>query len=207
MGIGIWLYGARKKSATGYETTGILAHSHDHDDEYNHTHPHNHDHDHEHPHSHSNKFDHIHTHNHDGDHLHSHADHQHHEVQPSQCEHVHTHEINPKEKFTLGTIISLGISGGIVPCYDALLVLLLAIGFHRIALGLAVLIAFSLGLAAVLIIIGILVLKAQPLLERATHGSKLLKTLPALSALLVAAIGLYMALSALIKNGFIILNF
>ena len=39
-GIGIWLFGARRKSATGYETQGFLAHSHD--DEHDHDHEHNH---------------------------------------------------------------------------------------------------------------------------------------------------------------------
>ena len=51
---------------------------------------------------------------------------------------------------------TLGISGGLVPCPEALGIMLIAIGLNRILLGLGMIVAFSFGLAAILIIIGIL---------------------------------------------------
>ena len=46
-------------------------------------------------------------------------------------------------------LLSLGISGGIVPCVDALIGLLFAISLNKLVWGLIILCAFSLGLAAV----------------------------------------------------------
>ena len=48
------------------------------------------------------------------------------------------------------SLIGLGVSGGIVPCPSALVVLIAAISQHRIGLGMVLIVAFSLGLAATL---------------------------------------------------------
>ena len=68
--------------------------------------------------------------------------------------HVHSHEV--PETITWRSLIALGISGGLVPCPDAIAILLVAIAINRIILGLALIISFSLGLAVVLIVIGLL---------------------------------------------------
>ena len=49
---------------------------------------------------------------------------------------------------TVRGLLTMGVSGGIVPCPEALGVLLLAVGVHRTAMGLGMIVAFSLGLAA-----------------------------------------------------------
>jgi len=101
----------------------------------------------------------------------------------------HTHT-PPAAGVTLWSLVALGVSGGIVPCPDALAVLLIAISLKKILLGLAVIIAFSLGLAAVLILIGILMVKARPLVDRfAGQGRFTLVWLPLASAALIAALG------------------
>ena len=101
----------------------------------------------------------------------------------------HTHT-PPAAGVTLWSLVALGVSGGIVPCPDALAVLLIAISLNKILLGLAVIIAFSLGLAAVLIAIGIIMVKARPLVDRfAGQGRFTLVWLPLASALLIAALG------------------
>jgi nickel/cobalt transporter (NicO) family protein len=64
----------------------------------------------------------------------------------------------------MGGLIALGISGGLVPCPSALVLLLTSIALGRIALGLGLLTAFSAGLAVVLISIGAAVLYAKHLL-------------------------------------------
>jgi nickel/cobalt transporter (NicO) family protein len=92
--------------------------------------------------------------------------------------------------------LALGVSGGLVPCPSALVVLMFAVYVGRIALGLVLISAFSAGLATTLTVLGILVVRAQRLLERAGtrhFALALLKRLPALSAALVAVVGLYMA--------------
>ena len=66
------------------------------------------------------------------------------------------------------SLLGLGITGGIVPCPEALVVLLFAIDIHRYLYGLLMIGIFSLGLAAVLILIGILMVTGSPFLQRIT---------------------------------------
>jgi high-affinity nickel-transport protein len=61
----------------------------------------------------------------------------------------------------LRQLLTLGITGGMVPCPAALVVLLSALSLHRVGLGLFLIVAFSLGLAAVLIVIGLLMVYAR----------------------------------------------
>ena len=73
----------------------------------------------------------------------------------------HTHSHVPQGDITLGSLMALGASGGLVPCPAAMVLLLSAIAIGRIGLGLVLLIAFSLGLAGVLMAIGMLVIHAK----------------------------------------------
>jgi len=50
----------------------------------------------------------------------------------------------------------MGVSAGVIPCPEALSVLLLAIGLDRAALGMVMIVAFSVGMAAVLVGLGLL---------------------------------------------------
>src|SRR6185437_2499446 len=58
-------------------------------------------------------------------------------------------------------LIALGVGGGIVPCWDALAMLGLAIAAQRLWLGLPLLLAFSAGLASVLVAVGVGVVWAR----------------------------------------------
>jgi len=102
----------------------------------------------------------------------------------------------------LRQLLLLGITGGIIPCPAALVVLLSAVSLHRIGLGLFLIVAFSLGLAAVLIAIGIAMVKARGLLARWKTDSPLMQRwlpLGSASAMLIA--GLAIAGSALPATG------
>jgi len=102
----------------------------------------------------------------------------------------------------LRQLLLLGITGGIIPCPAALVVLLSAVSLHRIGLGLFLIVAFSLGLAAVLIVIGIAMVKARGLLARWKTDSPLMQRwlpLGSASAMLVA--GLAIAGSAIPATG------
>jgi nickel/cobalt transporter (NicO) family protein len=88
-------------------------------------------------------------------------------------------------------IAALGASAGIIPCPEALSVLLLAIGLNRTALGLGMIVAFSVGLAAVLVGLGLLLVSAAPALSR-LHSRRfggVAARLPLLSAVVVAILG------------------
>ncbi len=103
------------------------------------------------------------------------------------------------------TLLALGVSGGIVPCPSALVVLLSAIALHRIAYGLAMIVFFSLGLAAVLIVIGMMVVSARGWLSRfegddagkASWWRTLTNYLPIGSAAVITVIGVLLTLRAL----------
>ncbi|MGW2822680.1 hypothetical protein ACWC24_16970 [Streptomyces sp. NPDC001443] len=88
-------------------------------------------------------------------------------------------------------IAALGVAGGIMPCPEALSVLLLAIGLNRTALGLTMIVAFSAGLAGVLVALGLLLVTAGTTLTRFRHAPPglLLKALPLCSAVFVTALG------------------
>lgn len=135
---------------------------------------------------------HDHDHNHDRDHDHHHDHH-----------HGHSHHI---DKITPGNLIALGVSGGLVPCPSALVVLLSAITLHRIGFGLILIIAFSFGLASVLIGIGLLMLYARRFVERFHWEGGFIRRLPLFSSVVIAVLGLVIAVQALASGGIVQLN-
>ena len=98
---------------------------------------------------------------------------------------------------TFGSLLALGVSGGIIPCPSALVVLLAAISLNRAALGVLLILAFSLGLAVVLSGIGITMVQARSLFERLPVNSGFARRLPVLSSAVVSVLGLGIALQAL----------
>ena len=127
-------------------------------------------------------------HSHDG-HPHHHHDHDHdHDHGP----HGHSHV--PEGDVTLGSLIALGASGGLVPCPSALVLLLSSIALGRVGLGLILLISFSAGLAVVLMSIGVLVLYAKHLLPDGEKAARhpAFRLIPVFSAGVVMCIGLVM---------------
>ena len=98
----------------------------------------------------------------------------------------------------LRDLITLGFSGGVVPCPAGFTIMLVAAHYQKLSLGLLYLIFFSLGLGGVLCGIGVaLVLGKSRILGRlGSKGGTALRWLPVASALVVAAIGVYFAVSA-----------
>jgi ABC-type nickel/cobalt efflux system permease component RcnA len=107
--------------------------------------------------------------------------------------HGHTHDHGPLPRRSL---LVLGASAGIIPCPSALVVLLAAVAQHEIALGLLLIVAFSLGLAATLTTLGLLVVRASRLLQGVRPGRALAVYLPALSSLAIVAVGLVLTVRA-----------
>jgi ABC-type nickel/cobalt efflux system permease component RcnA len=123
------------------------------------------------------------------------ANHAHHHAHHRGHHHGHHHGHSHGDT-SRGGLLSLGISGGMVPCPEALVVLLLAVSIGRIALGLALLTAFSIGLAAILIAIGCAMVMAGPAIERVARGGFLERRLPAISAAVVTLLGVAMVVEA-----------
>jgi high-affinity nickel-transport protein len=99
---------------------------------------------------------------------------------------------------SLRELCVLGITGGIVPCPAALVVLLSAFSLHRIGFGLFLITAFSLGLAAVLVVVGISMVHTKRLMAaRVQAGSAALRYLPMLSSAFMVVLGLGIAASAI----------
>jgi ABC-type nickel/cobalt efflux system permease component RcnA len=92
----------------------------------------------------------------------------------------------------------MGISGGIVPCPEALGIMVIAIGLNRILLGLGLIVSFSFGLAAVLIAIGILLVRSRSFLERfGSVSNRWSGALPLASAIIVTILGIGIMVSGL----------
>jgi ABC-type nickel/cobalt efflux system permease component RcnA len=83
-----------------------------------------------------------------------------------------------------------------LPCPSALVVLLSAIAIHRIGFGLALIVAFSLGLACTITGIGLVAVLAKRLFARASLDGPLVRALPALSALVILAVGVVLTARA-----------
>jgi ABC-type nickel/cobalt efflux system permease component RcnA len=145
-----------------------------------------------------------HHHDHDHDHSHSHAEDRYHEGEHAHnLAHTHSH-LPPGADgapITLRSLLALGISGGLLPCPSALVVMLSAIAFQRIGFGLVLIMAFSLGLASVLTAIGILFVHAGRLFGRMPLGGRLVQAVPVVSALFITAAGVLITYEALIQAG------
>jgi len=115
---------------------------------------------------------------------------------PHPHPHHHPHA-DPGKRPSLASLFALGVTGGLVPCPSALVVLLAAVSLGRIGFGLALIVAFSIGLALVLVAIGTLFVVARPLVERATPGPAAYRWLRLLSAAAITLIGIGMTLRAL----------
>jgi ABC-type nickel/cobalt efflux system permease component RcnA len=111
--------------------------------------------------------------------------------------HHHHHHGGAGESLGWRSLVGVGVSGGLLPCPSALVVLLAAISLHRVAFGLLLIVAFSVGLAAVLIAIGLLIVYARQLVARFRgDGIFVTRWLPLTSAAVVTLLGLAIALQA-----------
>lgn len=140
-------------------------HSHDHS---HHTHDHSH---HSHDHSH-------HTH----DHSHHTHDHSHHT-------HTHLPVDGDTDSISWGSLLTLGIAGGLVPCPSALVLLFSTLALGQIGWGILLVLVFCLGLAGTLTALGLLLINTKSLFERLPNQIKMTKVLSIMSAVIVFIVG------------------
>jgi ABC-type nickel/cobalt efflux system permease component RcnA len=118
------------------------------------------------------------------DHTHPHHDHDH---------HGHEHAISGR------SLLAVGVSGGILPCPSALVVLLAAISLHRLAFGLVLIVAFSTGLALSITGLGLMAVLAKRTFAGRSFDGLLIRALPAVSAAVILAAGVLMTVHAIPK--------
>jgi nickel/cobalt transporter (NicO) family protein len=111
-------------------------------------------------------------------------------------DHEHGHSYLPPgtdgSPVTWRSLLGLGISGGLLPCPSALVLLLTAVSLNRAALGMVLVVAFSLGLAGVLTTVGLLFVKGSRLVQQLHRVGTWSRLLPAGSALVIMMIGIWL---------------
>lgn len=155
----------------------------------------------EHEHAHSD-HEHSHAHGH-SEHEHTHSDHEH--SHGSHGGHVHSH-LPPGadgSEVSVRSLLALGITGGLVPCPAALVLLLSAISLGRLEFGMVLVVAFSVGLALVLTAIGVLMIYARRLFERFSLEIRVPRFLPVASAIAISLAGVVIVVGALGQAGLV----
>ncbi len=170
----------------------LHAHAHPHDHHAGQAHDHHHDHDH--AHSHGHHHDHEHTRDHGHQHNHGHP-------AVSAVSYAPVSSPAAPDRVTNRMILMLGITGGIVPCPTATIIMLLGIGANVVMGALYAVAVFSLGMALTLMLIGFLALSSRRFATRLMSGDDqagtlsgsgrliLLRVVPALSGLAVVLLG------------------
>ena len=114
---------------------------------------------------------------------------------PSTTTTTTTHE--PREGFR--GLLAVGVSGGLLPCPSALVVLLAAVSLHRVAFGLLLIVAFIAGLALSITGVGLVAVLAKRAFARRSFDGRLVRALPAASAVVILVAGVAMTVHALPK--------
>jgi nickel/cobalt transporter (NicO) family protein len=113
--------------------------------------------------------------------------------------HHHHHHHDGERDLSRRSLLAVGISGGLLPCPSALVVLLAAISLHRIGFGLLLIVAFSAGLALTITGIGLVAVLARGAFRRLSFERGVVALLPAVSALVILVAGVAMTVRALPK--------
>jgi ABC-type nickel/cobalt efflux system permease component RcnA len=106
----------------------------------------------------------------------------------------HTHALPVSDRpLSRKGLVALALAGGILPSPTALVVLVSTVGVqHRAAFGLALVVAFSVGLASALVGVGLLALRIRAFTFRRLTG-RLASLLPVVSAAIVICVGLFLS--------------
>ncbi len=148
-----------------------------------------HTHEHAHPHAHPHEHSHVHALGVEHAHDHSALDDE---------AHARAHAIPGGAPLTFRSAVIAAMSGNIAPCPAAFVVLLAAIQLHQIAYGLALIVAFSIGLAAVLTVLGVAVVRGASWLVARPQFDRVARWAPLLTATVIATVG-----SVMIAEGFV----
>lgn len=109
-------------------------------------------------------------------------------------EHGHDHAHSTTPTLSRKGLTAIALAGGILPSPSALLVLLASVAIHRVAYGLVLIAAFSLGLASALVAVGILALRTRDALAHRL-STRVGRLMPVASAAVIAILGLVLAVN------------
>jgi nickel/cobalt transporter (NicO) family protein len=115
-------------------------------------------------------------------------------VRGRRHQHQHHHH---RQELSRRSLVAVGISGGLLPCPSALVVLLAAISLHRVAFGLLLVVTFSAGLALTITGIGLVAVLARSAFRRVSFEGRIVGLLPTASALVILVAGMVMTVHAL----------
>jgi ABC-type nickel/cobalt efflux system permease component RcnA len=101
------------------------------------------------------------------------------------------------ERVTWKNLATLGISGGLVPCPSAMVLLLAAIALNKTAYGMLLVLVFSAGLALTLTAVGLAFLHARNRFSRRASTARWTRQLPVLSAVIITLVGMALLVTAL----------
>lgn len=137
-----------------------------------------------------------------GNHSHDHSHHHHHHHGTPD----HAHSQKAMKKVELQELLWMGISGGMVPCPSAMIIMLTSIALGIPQFGLLIVLFFSLGLAVVLVGIGIAVVVARNVAANWGKGGKWIAFLPKISGIVVSILGIGLVLQGAHMAGLITIN-
>jgi len=156
-----------------------------------------HDHEHEHHHHEHSHVGHGEYHDHDG-HVHTHDHHSH--VDSAMHSHggdLHSHVPSGGADISWRSLLALGISGGLIPCPSAMVLLLAAVAFNKTAYGMLLVLSFSIGLAVTLTAVGIAFLYARNSFGPPSESARWPHLLPIVSAGVITLVGVALCFGAL----------
>jgi ABC-type nickel/cobalt efflux system permease component RcnA len=111
--------------------------------------------------------------------------------------HEHGHDHHHHDDVSTRGLLAMGASAGLIPCPSALVVLLGAISQHQVLLGMLLIVAFSVGLAAAMTAVGIAVVYAGRLTARVDFRGRAATALPVASGIVIVAVGLVLSARAI----------
>ncbi len=183
-GVLVSVIGARALSRA-LRRQGVVHHAHPGSDA--HVHPYEGAHEHA-PDAHAHVHTHDDAHPHEHPHAHDHGDHHHHDDLDDEA-HARAHMIPGNAPLSFPTAVAAAASANIMPCPAALVVLLGAITVHEIAWGVAIVVAFGFGLAAVLTALGMAVVRGAGWLAERPAFERVSRLAPIISASVIALVG------------------
>jgi nickel/cobalt transporter (NicO) family protein len=110
--------------------------------------------------------------------------------------HSHLAPDHQGQRLTWTSLLALGISGGLVPCPSALVLLLAAVALNKTAAGMLLVLAFSIGLAMTLTAVGLAFLYARNRFPRLGANARWPHLLPILSSGAITVIGILLCAGA-----------
>jgi nickel/cobalt exporter len=125
-------------------------------------------------------------------HDHGHAEDHQHDHGHGHGAHGHNHAIPGNAPLSFRNVMLIAMGGNIAPCPAALVVMLTALTLHQLGYGLVIIVAFGVGLAAVLTGLGIAIVRGAALIARSPKVERLLAYGPCLSAAVISVIGAVM---------------